>query len=104
MAAAKRYTAEQIVSKLREAEKLQAQGATIPQVCKKAGVLVQTVPTSSAAALDVGASGSSQVPVTLIGNTRRWVPDPGVRSTWPNAMWIWPSGRKRREAVVTAKK
>jgi putative transposase len=29
MAAAKRFTAEQIVAKLREAEKLQAQGATI---------------------------------------------------------------------------
>ena len=37
MAAAKRYTAEQIVAKLREAEKLQAQGATVPQVCKKLG-------------------------------------------------------------------
>jgi putative transposase len=34
MAAAKRFTAEQIVAKLREAEKLQAQGATIPGVCK----------------------------------------------------------------------
>lgn len=42
MAAAKRYTAEQIVAKLREAEKLQAQGATIPQVCKKLGVSEQT--------------------------------------------------------------
>ena len=42
MAAAKRYTAEQIVAKLREAEKLQAQGATIPGVCKKLGVSEQT--------------------------------------------------------------
>jgi transposase-like protein len=42
MAAAKRYTAEQIVAKLREAEKLQAQGATVPQVCKKLGCSEQT--------------------------------------------------------------
>lgn len=42
MAAAKRYTAEQIVAKLREAEKLQAQGTTIPGVCKKLGVSEQT--------------------------------------------------------------
>lgn len=42
MAAAKRYTAEQIVAKLREAEKHQAQGATIPGVCKKLGVSEQT--------------------------------------------------------------
>jgi putative transposase len=32
MAAAKRFAAEQIVAKLREAEKLQGQGATIPGV------------------------------------------------------------------------
>lgn len=38
----KRYTAEQIVAKLREAEQLQAQGATIPAVCKKLGVAEQT--------------------------------------------------------------
>ena len=30
MAAAKRYTAEQIVAELREAEKLQGQGVTVP--------------------------------------------------------------------------
>jgi transposase-like protein len=42
MAAAKRYTAEQIVAKLREAERLQGQGGTIPQVCKKLGVSEQT--------------------------------------------------------------
>jgi putative transposase len=42
MAAAKRYWAEQIVAKLREAERLQGQGATIPQVCKKLGVSEQT--------------------------------------------------------------
>jgi putative transposase len=42
MAAAKRYTAEQIVAKLREAEKLQGQGVTIPLVCKKLGVREQT--------------------------------------------------------------
>lgn len=34
MAAAKRLTPEQIVARLRDAEKLQAQEATIPQVCK----------------------------------------------------------------------
>jgi transposase-like protein len=33
---------EQIVAKLREGEKLQGQGATIPQVCKKLGVSEQT--------------------------------------------------------------
>ena len=38
----KRYSVEQIVAKLREAEKLQAQGATIPQACKKLGVSEQT--------------------------------------------------------------
>lgn len=38
----KRYSTEQIVAKLREAEKLQAQGQTIPQVCKKLGVSEQT--------------------------------------------------------------
>jgi len=38
----KRYSPEQIVAKLREAEKLQAQGATIPGVCKKLGVSEQT--------------------------------------------------------------
>lgn len=37
IAAAKRSTTEQIVAKLREAERLQGQGATIPQVCKKLG-------------------------------------------------------------------
>jgi putative transposase len=42
MAAARRFTAEQIVAKLREAEKLQAQGATIPGLCKKLGVSEQT--------------------------------------------------------------
>jgi len=42
MAASKRLTAEQIVAKLREAERLQGQGATIPQVCKKLGCSEQT--------------------------------------------------------------
>jgi putative transposase len=42
MARAKRFTAEQIVAKLREAESLQARGATIPAVCKKLGVSEQT--------------------------------------------------------------
>jgi transposase-like protein len=39
---AKRYSAEQIVAKLREAEKLQAQGLTIPQSCKRLGISDQT--------------------------------------------------------------
>jgi transposase-like protein len=38
----KRYSVEQIVAKLREAERLQGQGATIPQACKKLGVSEQT--------------------------------------------------------------
>jgi len=42
MAAAKSLTAEQIVAKLRDAERLQGQGATIPQVCKKLGCSEQT--------------------------------------------------------------
>ena len=42
MAAAKRLSPEQIVAKLREAERLQGQGATIPQVCKKLGCAEQT--------------------------------------------------------------
>jgi putative transposase len=42
MASAKRFTAEQIVAKLREAEKLQAQGLTIPQLCKRLQVSDQT--------------------------------------------------------------
>jgi putative transposase len=39
---AKRYSAEQIVAKLREHEKLQAQGRTIPQACKRIGISDQT--------------------------------------------------------------
>jgi transposase-like protein len=42
MAAAKRYSPEQIVAKLREAEKLQGQGMTIPAVCKKLAISDQT--------------------------------------------------------------
>lgn len=38
----KRFTAEQIVAKLREAEKLQGQGLTIPAVCKRLQVSEQT--------------------------------------------------------------
>ncbi len=38
----KRYSPEQIVAKLREAEKLQAQGYTIPQLCKRLGITDQT--------------------------------------------------------------
>lgn len=39
---AKRYSVEQIVAKLREAEKLQGQGLTIPQTCKRLGISDQT--------------------------------------------------------------
>jgi transposase-like protein len=39
---AKRFSAEQIVAKLREAEKLQAQGLTIPQLCKRLQISEQT--------------------------------------------------------------
>ena len=42
MATARRYSAEQIVAKLREHEKLQGQGMTIPQACKRIGVSDQT--------------------------------------------------------------
>lgn len=42
MAAAKRFTVEQIVAKLREHEKLQGQGLTIPQACKRIGISDQT--------------------------------------------------------------
>lgn len=42
MSARKRYTTEQIVAKLREAEKLQAQGSTIPQLCKRLPISEQT--------------------------------------------------------------
>jgi len=42
IAAAKRFTAEQIIAKLREAQKLQAQGSTIPQVCKRLATSEQT--------------------------------------------------------------
>jgi transposase-like protein len=38
----KRYSVEQIVAKLREAEKLQGQGMTIPQTCKRLGISDQT--------------------------------------------------------------
>ena len=39
---AKRYSAEQIVAKLRGAEKHQAPGLTIPQSCKRLGISEQT--------------------------------------------------------------
>ena len=42
MARAKRYSPEQIVAKLREHERLQGQGLTIPQACKRIGVSDQT--------------------------------------------------------------
>jgi transposase-like protein len=42
MAAAKRYSTEQIVAKLREMEKLQAQGLSIPAACKRLGISDQT--------------------------------------------------------------
>ena len=40
--ARKRYTAEQIITKLREAEVELAKGQTTPQVCKKLAVSEQT--------------------------------------------------------------
>jgi transposase-like protein len=42
MAARKRYGAEQIVSKLREAEVHLSKGLTTPEVCKKLGVSENT--------------------------------------------------------------
>jgi transposase-like protein len=42
MARAKRYSPEQIVAKLREHKKLQAQGLTIPQAWKRIGISDQT--------------------------------------------------------------
>ncbi len=40
--ARKRYTAEQIITKLREAEVELAKGQTTPQVCKRLGISDQT--------------------------------------------------------------
>ena len=40
--AQKRFSVEQIVAKLREAEKLEAQGLTVAQRCKRLGVSDQT--------------------------------------------------------------
>ena len=40
--ARKRYSSEQVIRYLREAEILQAKGSTIPQICKKIGVTEQT--------------------------------------------------------------
>ena len=40
--AKKRHTAEQIISKLREAEVDLAKGTEIPQVCRKIGITEQT--------------------------------------------------------------
>lgn len=39
---AKRYSVEQIVAKLRQAEKLQGEALTIPQTCKRLGIFDQT--------------------------------------------------------------
>ena len=40
--AKRRHTAEQIISKLREAEVLLAKGTKMPQICRKIGVTEQT--------------------------------------------------------------
>lgn len=40
--ARKRFSPEQIVAKLREAERLQGQGMTVAQVCRRIGVSGQT--------------------------------------------------------------
>ena len=42
MMASKRHTAEQIISKLREAEVLLAKGTKMLQVCRKLGITEQT--------------------------------------------------------------
>ena len=42
MAARERYSVEQIIAKLVEAEKLQGQGLTIPQACKRLQISDQT--------------------------------------------------------------
>jgi transposase-like protein len=42
MMAKKRHTAEQIISKLREAEVLLAKGMKVPQACRELGVTDQT--------------------------------------------------------------
>ena len=38
----KRHSAEEIITKLREAEVLQSNGQTLPQVCKALGITQQT--------------------------------------------------------------
>lgn len=43
MAAAKTYSVEQIIAKLREVERLQRQGLSIPQAAKKIGVTDRTI-------------------------------------------------------------
>ena len=40
--ARKRYSAEQIIGYLKEAEVLLAKGSSIPQICKKIGIAEQT--------------------------------------------------------------
>jgi transposase len=40
--AQKRHSVEQIIAKLREVEKLQAQGVSIPAAAKKVGITDQT--------------------------------------------------------------
>jgi transposase len=42
MAAAKKYSVEQIIAKLREVERLQGQGMAIPAAAKKIGITDQT--------------------------------------------------------------
>lgn len=42
MGRGKRYTPEQIITKLREAEVLQSQGASQAQICKQLGVAIDT--------------------------------------------------------------
>ena len=39
---AKKYSVEQIIAKLREHEKLQGQGLTVVQACKRIGISDQT--------------------------------------------------------------
>ena len=42
MSKRKRHSPEQIITKLREAERMQSEGATITQVCQRLGIAEQT--------------------------------------------------------------
>lgn len=70
----KRFTVEQIVAKLREAERLQGQGMTVPQVSERLGVSEQ--------ALDISMLKDGSTPAWRTHIVRgRGVPSEGVRCT-----------------------